>query len=128
MTMLKTISAALLATSLIAAPAFAAGTKNTMAPTAQTTQSTADAKTGATTSAKTTAKSSVATNTKSKAMNANARMGKHHKKHISHARFHKQHKVAALKTKTHAKIQAKAPVKTSAKVSFKQAQPASKRG
>jgi hypothetical protein len=55
-------------------------------------------------------------------------MGKHHKKHISHARYHKQHKVAALKTKTHAKIQAKAPVKTSAKVSFKQAQPASKRG
>ena len=74
--MLKTISAALLATSLIAAPAFAAGTKNTMAPTAQTTQSTVDAKTDTTTSAKTTAKSSAATNTKSKALNANARMGK----------------------------------------------------
>jgi flagellar biosynthesis protein FliP len=120
--MLKTISAALLATSLIAAPAFAAGTKNTMTPTAQTTQSKADA------GAKTDLKTSATTNTKSKALNANAKMRKHHKKHISHLRYHKQHKVAALKTKTHAKIQAKAPVKTSAKVSFKQAQPASKRG
>ena len=54
-------------------------------------------------------------------------LGKHHKKHISHLRRHKQHNVAALKTKTHAKIQAKAPVKTSAKVSLKQA-PVSKRG
>jgi hypothetical protein len=122
MTMLKTISAALIATSLIAAPAFAAGTKNTTAPTAQMTQSKADA------GAKTDLKTSATTNTKSKALNANARMGKHHKKHISHLRYHKQHKVVALKTKTHAKIQAKAPVKNSAKVSLKQAQPASKRG
>jgi flagellar biosynthesis protein FliP len=122
MTMLKTISAALLATSLIAAPAFAAGTKNTTTPTAQTTQSKADA------GAKADLKTSATTNTKSKALNANAKMRKHHKKHISHLRYHKQHKVAALKTKTHAKIQAKAPVKTSARVSFKQAQPAGKRG
>ena len=122
MTMLKTISAALLATSLIAAPAFAAGTKSTTAPTAQT-QTKADA------GAKSDVKTSATTDTKSKALNANAKIGKHHKKkHISHLRYHKQHKVAALKTKTHAKIQAKAPVKTSAKVSFKQAQPASKRG
>jgi hypothetical protein len=127
MTMLKTISAALLATSLIAAPAFAAGAKNTTTPTAPTTQSAVDARTDATTSTKTTAKTSAATTTKSKALNANARMGKHHKKHISHLRRHKQHNVAALKTKTHAKIQAKAPVKTSAKVSLKQA-PVSKRG
>ena len=121
--MLKTISAALLATSLIAAPAFAAGAKNTTTPTAQTTQGAADA----TTSAKTGAKTSTATTTKSKALNANARMGKHHKKHISHLRRHKQHNVASLKNKTHAKIQAKAPVKTGAKVSLKQA-PVSKRG
>jgi hypothetical protein len=128
MTMLKTISAALLATSLIAAPAFAAGAKNTTTPTAPTTQSAVDAKTDATTtSTKTTAKTSAATTTKSKALNANARMGKHHKKHISHLRRHKQHNVAALKTKTQAKIQAKAPVKTSAKVSLKQV-PVSKRG
>jgi hypothetical protein len=119
MTMLKTISAALLATSLIAVPAFAAGTKGTMTPTAQTTQNDVDA--GAKTNLKTSA------TTTSKALNANAKMGKHHRKHISHLRHHKQHKVAALKTRSHAKIQAKAPVKTSAKVSLKQA-PVSKRG
>jgi len=121
--MLKTISAALLATSLIAAPAFAAGTKNTATSPVQTTQSNADA-----TGAKTDLKTGAATTTKSKALNANAKMGKRHKKHISHLRHHKQHKVAALKTRSHAKIQAKAPVKSSAKVSFKQAQPSSKRG
>jgi hypothetical protein len=128
MTMLKTISAALLASSLIAAPAFAAGAKNTTAPTAQTTQSTADVKAGDKTGAKVGAKADINTSTKSKAMNSNARMGKYHKKHISHLRHHKQHKVTALKTGTHAKIDAKAPVKTSAKVGFKQAQPANKRG
>ena len=127
MTMLKTISAALLATSLIAVPAFAAGAKNTTTPTAQT-QSTADVKAGDKTGTTTTAKAGATTSTKSKAMNSNARMGKHHKKHISHLRHHKQHKVAALKTGTHAKVQAKAPVKTSAKIGFKQAQPANKRG
>ena len=118
--MLKTISAALLATSLIAAPAFAAGTKNTATSPVQTTQSQADA-----TGAKTDLKTGAAT--KSKALNANAKMGKRHKKHISHLRHHKQHKVAALKTRSHAKIQAKAPVKSSAKVSFKQAHTSSKR-
>jgi hypothetical protein len=124
MTMLKTISAALLATSLIAAPALAAGTKSTATAPAQTTESKADATTGA----KTDLKTGAATTTKSKPLNANAKMGKRHKKHISHLRHHKQHKVAALKTRSHAKIQAKAPVKSSAKVSFKQAQPSSKRG
>jgi hypothetical protein len=128
MTMLKTISAALLATSLIAAPVFAAGAKNTTTPTAQTTQSAADANGDATTGAKSTLKTTAKTSTKSKALNSNARMGKHHKKHISHLRRHKQHNVAALKTRTHAKIQAKAPVKTGAKVSLKQVQPAGKRG
>jgi hypothetical protein len=128
MTMLKTISAALLATSLIAAPVFAAGAKNTTTPTAPTTQSTADVKAGDKTGATTNAKVGATTNSKSKALNSNARMGKHHKKHISHLRHSKQHKVATAKAKTHAKIQAKAPVKTSAKVSLKQAVPASKRG
>ena len=122
--MLKTISAALLATSLIAAPAFAAATKSTATSPAQTTQSKVDA----TTAAKTDLKTGAATNTKSKALNANAKMRKHHKKHISHLRYHKQHKVAAFKSRSHAKIQAKAPVKSGAKVSFKQAQPSSKRG
>jgi len=122
--MLKTISAVLLATSLIAAPAFAAGTKSTATSPAQTTQSKADATIGA----KPDLKTGAATTTKSKALNANAKMRKHHKKHISHLRYHKQHKVAALKTRGHAKIQAKAPVKSSAKVSFKQAQPSAKRG
>ncbi len=122
--MLKTISAVLLATSLIAAPAFAAGTKSTATSPAQTTQGKADATIGA----KTDLKTGAATTTRSKALNANAKMRKHHKKHISHLRSHKPHKVAALKTGSHAKIQAKAPVKSSAKVSFKQAQPSSKRG
>ena len=121
--MLKTISAVLLATSLIAAPAFAAG-KSVATTPAQTTQSKADTTIGA----KTDMKTGAATTTKPKALNANAKMGKRHKKHISHLRQHKQHKVAALKIRSHAKIQAKAPVKSSAKVSLKQAQPSSKRG
>jgi hypothetical protein len=123
MTMLKTISATLLAASLIAAPAFAAGSKSTATSPVQTTQSKADATTGAKSDLKT-----GAATTKSKALNANAKIGKHHRKHISHLRHHKQHEVAALKTRTHAKIQAKAPVKSSAKVGFKQAQPSTKRG
>jgi hypothetical protein len=77
--MFKTISAALLAVSVLAAPAFAATGKTVPAvkPTA--------------------AKSSV--------LNANARMGKHHHRH--HHKYvrnthHRAHKIGAIKT--HAKV------------------------
>jgi hypothetical protein len=87
-TMFKTISAALLAASVLAAPAFAANGKTTTAikPTAA----------------------------KSSALNANARMGKHHNKYVRHY-HHRHHKVTAIKTHS--------------KVGFKHAAPAStKRG
>jgi Ni/Co efflux regulator RcnB len=74
MTMLKTISAALLAVSVLAAPALAASSdKTTQAPAAKTTQ------------------------VKPSALNANAKMG-HHQKHVRHHRSHK--KMSAL-SKTH---------------------------
>ena len=76
--MLKTISAALLAVSIIAAPAMAASSgKTTQAPAAKTTQ------------------------VKPKVLNANARMG-HHGKHFSHHRSHK--KISALKTHQASKV------------------------
>ena len=68
--MLKTLSAALLAISVIAAPAMAAGTAKT-APIAKTTQAPAINSVKA----------------KPAVMNANAHMGKRH--HRYHARFHK---------------------------------------
>lgn len=74
-TMLKTISAALLAVSVFAAPAFAATGKI------------------ATTNQPTAAKTSV--------LNANAKMGKHHHKYTRRY-HHGHHKVAAIKP--HAKV------------------------
>jgi hypothetical protein len=65
-TMLKTISAALLAVSVIAAPALAAGARTAHAPAIKIVQ----AKPGV--------------------LNANARMGGHHVKHSRHHRAHKQ--------------------------------------
>jgi hypothetical protein len=89
--MLKTISAALLAASMIAAPAFAAGIGTTAAfksATAKTEQ--APAINGAQ------AKTSTKTSTKIGALNANARMRRHH---------HKNHEMGALKLKkNHAKV------------------------
>jgi hypothetical protein len=77
--MLKTISAALLAVSVIAAPALAAGNaKTAQAPANKTAQ----------------APVIKADQTKSKALNANAKMGHH--KHYRHPRHHKQ--MGALKT------------------------------
>ena len=77
--MLKTISGALLAVSVIAAPALAASstdkapaTKTTQAPAAKTTQA------------------------KPSALNANAKMG-HHQKHVRHHRSPK--KMSALSQK-----------------------------
>jgi len=72
--MLKTISAALLAVSVLAAPALAAGqttkeaTKTTQAPVIKAEQ---------------------VKQTKPSALNANARMGRHHVRHARHHRFHK---------------------------------------
>jgi hypothetical protein len=72
-TMFKTISAALLAVSVLAAPALAASPgKTTHAPVIKAEQS------------------------KSKFVNANARMGRHHQKHLRHHRPHKH--VGMLKT------------------------------
>lgn len=104
--MLKTISAALLAASVIAAPAFAAESGKTTTTTApvikadqtQSKVSTTAAKPAAKTDAKTAAKtadikSGAKVDTKSKAMNANAaitpdehktvRTHRHHHKHLS---------------------------------------------
>lgn len=108
--MLKTISAALLAASVIAAPAFAAEAGKTTTTTApvikadqtqskmSTTAAKPDAKSAAKTDAKTDAKtadikSGAKVDTKSKAMNANAaitpdehktvRTHRHHHKHLS---------------------------------------------
>jgi hypothetical protein len=86
--MLKTISAALVAVSVLAAPALA-GTpgKTAQAPVNKTAQAPA-VKTPA-----------VKTEQgKAKALNANARMGRHHK----HYRHHRHHKHIGLH-KTHAK-------------------------
>jgi len=145
--MLKTISAALLAASMIAAPAFAAGTgktaqtsavKTEQAPVINGAQAKTDVKTGAKTSVKTSAKTSA----KNGALNANAKMRHHH---------HKYHKMGAMKSKknlatvafngaaktksskasfgrvsTHvSKIHAS---KSHSKVSFKHTAPATKRG
>jgi Ni/Co efflux regulator RcnB len=71
--MLKTISAALLAVSVLAAPALAAGSgKTTQAPAAKTAQ------------------------VKPNVMNANPKMGRHHVKHVRHHRLDK--KMGAIKT------------------------------
>ena len=80
--MLKTISAALLAVSVLAAPALAAGTdKTAQAPVTKSVQ------------------------TKASALNANARMGRHHVRHAGHHRFHK--KMATHKAHHFSKLAAK---------------------
>jgi hypothetical protein len=94
--MLKTISAALLAVSVLAAPALAAtASKTTTAPVSKTT----------------TAPVIKADQAKSKVLNANARMGRHHVKHVRHYRHHKQ--MAGLKTHAAPKLAVKhvAPAK-----------------
>jgi hypothetical protein len=105
-TMLKTISAALLAVSVLAAPAFAATSgKSAQAPVTKS----APIKTTGETTAKTTGKTS--------ALNANAKMG-HHSHHRSHKHHRNHKKMSALRM----------PSKSHAKVSFKHTAPAIKRG
>ena len=85
--MLKTISAALLAVSVLAAPALAAGTdKTAQAPVTKST-------------------STKSASVKPSALNANAKMGRHHVRHASHHRFHK--KLATHKTHLSSKIAVK---------------------
>lgn len=80
--MLKTISAALLAVSVLAAPAFAADTgKTAQAPVTKSAP------------------------VKQSALNANAKIGRHHVRHASHHRFHK--KMAARKVHQSSKLAAK---------------------
>jgi hypothetical protein len=81
-TMLKTISAALLAVSVLAAPALAAGTdKTAQAPVTKSAQA------------------------KPSALNANAKMSRHHVKHVRHHRAHK--KMAVRNTHQSSKIAVK---------------------
>jgi hypothetical protein len=104
--MLKTISAALLAVSVLAAPALAASGKTDAAP--------ATKQTPVTTSDKTAVKPNDRTAVKSGALNANAKMSGHH---VTHHKVHRSHKtMGATKTKTHSKV------------SFKQTKPVSQRG
>ena len=95
--MLKTISAALLAVSVLAAPALAASNgKTDAAPvTRSTTDKTAPAKTSAATP--TTAKPGMP--------NANAKMHETHKHHVKHARHYRNHNKMAAKA--HAKVSLK---------------------
>jgi hypothetical protein len=83
-TMLKTISAALVAVSVLAAPALA-GTpgKTAQAPVSKTTQAPV-----------------IKADGKSKALNANARIGRHHK-HYRHHRHHKHIGLHKLHAKPH---------------------------
>jgi hypothetical protein len=90
--MLKTISAALLAISVLAAPAIAADAVKT---------------TPATTAAKTT-QAPVIKSVKAKpsVLNANARMGRHH--HRFHHRFHRHHRhMGAIKAHQFSKVSVK---------------------
>lgn len=96
-TMLKTISAALIATSLIAAPALAANSGSTANTTTQT-QSQAD-----TTASAPKAK---VTSTKSKKLHTSAKTSRHHSKKIS---MHKSHKLSMHKS--HAKVASKVSTK-----------------
>ena len=115
--MLKTISAALLAVSVIAAPALAAepakdSGKAVQAPAAKTVQAPA-AKTSDTKTSDTKAAVIKPTQTKPSAMNAKAEMSHHAKQH----RLHLSHKkMSSLKTH---KV---------SKASIKQVAPATKRG
>jgi hypothetical protein len=79
--MFKTISAALLAVSVLAAPAFAATSRPGHAPVIK------------------------AVPVKASVLNANARMERHHHKHVRH--YHHYRKMGAIKT--HTKVSFKHP-------------------
>ena len=108
--MFKTISAALIAASVIAAPAFAAeaGKTTATAPVIKADQTQSKVSTtaakpnpGVKADAKTAdVKSEAKVDTKTTAMNANAKMGRHHHKHVRHYHHTRHHKMGALKTHT----------------------------
>lgn len=88
--MLKTISAALLAVSVLAAPALAAGqNKTAQAPVVKAEQ---------------VKQVKQAKQVKPNALNANASMG-HHVRHVRHHRYHKH--IGALKTHKFSKVTVK---------------------
>jgi hypothetical protein len=93
--MFKTISAALLAVSVLAAPALAAtADKTAKAPVTKMTTAPV---------AKTTAAPVIkADQAKSKLLNANARMGRHHHKHYAYHRHHKH--MGAFRTHASPKV------------------------
>ena len=88
--MLKTISAALLAVSFLAAPAMAASAATT--PPAKTVQAPV-------------IKATPVKQAKASVLNANAKMGRHHHKHVRHHRSH--HGMGALKTHQASKVTVK---------------------
>src|SRR4051812_5377287 len=105
--MLKKMSAALLAVSMLAAPAMATGAgKFTADKSARTTQAPAVSK-----SAQMKPK---AVQAKAGLLNANAKMGRHHRTHVRHHRAHRH--VDALKSHQFSKV------------SIKHGSPALKRG
>ncbi len=87
--MLKTISAALLAVSVLAAPAFAGQATHQSGKTAHTAV----------------IKAEQVKLVKPGVLNANARMGRHHLRHHRHHRFHKH--VGSLKAHTFSKLSVK---------------------
>ena len=96
--MLKTISAAFIAASVIAAPAFAAesGKTTTQAPVIKSEQGAkADVKADAKTGIKTDAKTGAKLDTKTKAMNANAAITSSEHKSVHKHRHH--HKMLSAK-------------------------------
>jgi hypothetical protein len=96
--MIKTISAALLAVSVLAAPVLAASAdKTTQAPVTKSTQAPV-AKTAQAPVIK-------AEPSKSKLLNANARMGRHHHQHVRHHRHHEH--MGMLKTHVAPKVATK---------------------
>jgi uncharacterized cupredoxin-like copper-binding protein len=104
--MMKTISAALLAVSVLAAPAFAATSgKTAQAPVTRSAQ------------VKTDGKIAGKTSVKPNVLNANAKMGHRHASHYKHHRHHAK-KMSALKTQS----------KTHSKISSRHAAPTIKRG
>jgi len=101
--MLKTISAALLAISVLAAPAMAAGSGNTNdAPAVKTTQAPPVKATQLPADKAAQVKPKTA-QVKPSVLNANARMG-HHQRHFRH---HGHHRMGALKTHQFSKVSSK---------------------
>lgn len=103
--MLKTISAALLAVSVLAAPAFAASeAKTAQAPVTKSAQAPVAKATDKTTQVPM-IKAEQTKQVKPGVLNANARMGRHHVRHVRHHRFHRH--VGAGKLHSFSKVSSK---------------------